>query len=1225
MIQLRLIPNVFENTGRRTVTVPFVPGKTVREYIHDDFGDVVKDATHVRVILSGVVLKDVDTALADHNEVVVVGDVRDPGTLMVIVHWAYVIATVAMTTYSIVQAVRAKQRAKSFNSNLTGGGAGFDDDSPTYGWDGIQNTMEPNRPVAIVLGEHMVGGQKLSQYVRSDGQQQFLHVLLGIGEGEIESVSDIRINDQPSANYSGITTYTRTGTLSQTTVPSFHELHNVRTVDVMLLQDDPHIYLTADGDITAFEVYITLPSGLYSQNTSNGSIQPWTVTLTIEYRVVGAGSWTAGPTLTISDKSRAAIRRIARVDSLTPGQYEVRVTRTSADSDFDNTGDTTWVSVDEIRSEALIYPGTALYGVVALATDQLSGQDPRFTALVKGLKVDIPDVRFGGTPIAWQDYYYDPATAQFKRFSDNGVCTWDGTTFINAWSANPVWCIRYLIINNRFGLGEFVTAANLNLAQLIEEAKYCEEKVSDGNGGFEKRWRLDCVIDSEARALDVLMQVCTAFAGVPIYVDGTVQLRADRPRTAVQLFGMGNIKLDSVKQLWKSVKSKPTEIDIQFIDKDKGYRNEHLRLISEAAQTAGETRRQMTARVFVTKSSYAVRAATQILNRERLINRTVTFVAGIDAVVATSFDRVDVSHDVPQWGFSGRVLTGSTTTTINLDRTVTIESGKTYKAVVRFADDTMQERDVTTTPQTTDTLTVTPAFSSAPAAYDVWHFGETNKVVKPFTIMAMRRTEVGEVDLSLHEYDEGVYSEGVVVVPQSSFSALLNETPDVENMTLTERIVKLNDGSIENVIDVWWQVPSGAGHYIKTFSKVRVFLSADDGDSWVLRAETRTGHYAIQGDIQEGVTYKVAVVSVSDRGEENALSASPQASITILGKTAPPSNVTVLDVSQQGLFLTASWPPVLDADHSHYVFQKGTDWSNGTMIAERIDATEFTFPVTEIGDQAYMVKAVDTSGNESVAPAVDNITVVQPPDGTFVQSEDLFGRNFNYERIGVSEVWQEAYDRTYMRKTLALTTATTWEEREAEALTWEAQEAASGLLLDGTVESSGSWEQQIKDAFDLGVLFDFKVIIDAQYLNALGGAAQFQISHSEDAVTWTAFATVSLGATYRARYVRFKVNLSTSNTAYNLWLYKTAIFINVPQVKHDYGRGKLIAVGGTTITFGPTFALTPRLTHNITNGVLGDIEVIAKSNTSVTYKVKDRSTPPVYIGTAELDWDAWGP
>jgi co-chaperonin GroES (HSP10) len=48
------------------------------------------------------------------------------------------------------------------------------------------------------------------------------------------------------------------------------------------------------------------------------------------------------------------------------------------------------------------------------------------------------------------------------------------------------------------------------------------------------------------------------------------------------------------------------------------------------------------------------------------------------------FDNVLVQHEQPNWGAGGRLATGSTTTVLNLDRPVTLASGKSYRVVVHY-------------------------------------------------------------------------------------------------------------------------------------------------------------------------------------------------------------------------------------------------------------------------------------------------------------------------------------------------------------------------------------------------------------------------------------------------------------------------------------------------------------------------------------------------------------
>ena len=82
-----------------------------------------------------------------------------PGDPVDIVIWlAQTIVSIAISLAigAIATAIFKKKENKKRYDN--------DEESPTYGWDGIQNTTRNGEPIALVYGEHKVGGQFLSTY-----------------------------------------------------------------------------------------------------------------------------------------------------------------------------------------------------------------------------------------------------------------------------------------------------------------------------------------------------------------------------------------------------------------------------------------------------------------------------------------------------------------------------------------------------------------------------------------------------------------------------------------------------------------------------------------------------------------------------------------------------------------------------------------------------------------------------------------------------------------------------------------------------------------------------------------------------------------------------------------------------------------------------------------------------------------------------------------------------
>ncbi|MBL8012863.1 MAG: hypothetical protein JNN05_03355, partial [Candidatus Omnitrophica bacterium] len=885
MITIKYLPNRFDQAGRIEKRFKFSREYRLCDYLRACGENPVIDHDKFDVIVSGKVVKNLKEFINDGDEIIIAPKIEDPGTIFGIIATiatavgasATVAATIAAVgTLLVIGATLAAigysiylatQQPSLPSFGTSSGGGGLDEGSPTYGWDGIRTNRDVNLPVPIIYGEHKVGGTAINEYIWTDGDKNYLNTLLALCEGEIESVSSIKINDNPIANFSGVTTTTKVGLNNQTVIPNFEDLHNIVSVNVQLLKDASYVYTTIDSDVEAFEIKLLFPGGLYQADGSTGEILSWQVSYKVEYKLSSSGTWIDLGTTTVSEKTRSAIRRVFRKDGLTAGRYDIRVTRTSDNSSLTPTknGDLYLQSVDEIKTDDLSYPNTALLSVEAIAQEQLSGASPNYSCIVKGRKVSIPRVMNGGNEADWQDYYWDSVTNQFKLFA-GGTLSWDGTTYVNKWSANPIWCLKDLLTNSRYGLGDFISSSLIDSALFLEMAKYCEEKVPDGNGGYEKRFRLDVAIDSVTKALDLINQLSATFNAFAFYSAGNVKFYIDKPALPVQVFGMGNIIENSFQQSWKSIRETPNMIEVQYLDSSKDYEQETVAIIDEASLTAGDPIRKHQIRLFTTRTSQALRVGRYALKVAKNIDRVISFKAAIDAIACQVGDLIDISHDVPQWGFSGRVKAGSTTTSIVLDQQVTIQVGKTYKLEIRFNDDTIEERTVSNSAGNYTTLTVSSAFSQTPADYCVYAFGETDIQTKPFRVISIQRDNKDEVAITAVEYDEAVFDDSAVILPSSNYSALSRDIPLVTALTAVEKNVILNDGTIGSIIEVYFIKPVQTSYLLSRYDHAKIYVSDDNGASWQMAGTTSEEFFAVQETFNTGTTYKVAVVSVSAEG-----------------------------------------------------------------------------------------------------------------------------------------------------------------------------------------------------------------------------------------------------------------------------------------------------------------------------------------------------------------------
>jgi len=1264
MIKLVYVPIRFSTEGVVSEFIKHEKGKSYTRYI-EEFSKLPEglDLKKCSVIDAGAVIEILDGEPEAMTTIVITPKIEWFAIVALgKAIWAYGIAhpyifwaTVVSLSYSVYSALTTKPRTPTFG----GIGSGLDESSPTYGWEGIKQTCEPGIPVSIPYGEHRVGGNVINEYIRTDGDKNYYHCLTALGEGEIESIDEGMINKNPIANFSGVTITKRYGTNAQTVIPNFEDLHNLSAaINVELLKNDPYTYTTVDSDVEAFEIHLSLSSGLWQQNSETGQLSAWAVTYRVEYKLAADPVYTDLGTTTISTKNRSTVRRVFKKAGLTAGQYNIRITRTSNDSDDYHTGIMYLQYFDEIKCDDLSYPNTALVAVEALATNELSSSAPNITWVRKGRKVSIPAVLLGSVVQVWDDYYYDPDSSKFKLLVDDTELTWDAVTYVDAYSANPIWCCRDLVLATRYGLGGFIDSdVFANNARLLEMALYCEEKIQNGEGGYEKRHRLDVEIDSLTAALDLITQLSASFNAFPYYSEGLVGLLVDKPITLPsQEFGMGNVK--GFSQNWKSLNEVPNVIEVTFNDKDKAYEQDTVMITDEDALAAGDPVRPLKIRVFCTRVSQAIRAGRYALYVAKYIVRTISFKASIDAILCQVGDRFNFSHDVPQWGFSGRLETGSTTTVLNLDRDVTIEAGKTYVVEVRHGADVIESRTVITAPSTCSSVEVSVAYSSAPEADAVFSFGEETIATKAFRLISLERLSTDEVELVGIEYDSRVYSnvDTDVTLPDTNYSALTFDTPVVTDLTLTERLVKLGDGTIENCIDIWFTLPSMSGKYIWAYERAKIYLSDDGGASWIYQGETTGSSYTIQQGLRDSITYQVAIISSSKIGGDKRIADSPSSSITIVGKSAAPSDVTGFVVRQSRDRLFYTWTDITDIDKAGYEIRFGTSWGSGELVAGSIKQNLLNSFLIQIGtDQSFWIKSLDTSGNYSTNATEGLVTVENVPFTNLIEtySEQTAwgGDKVNLDKVGDNLAFDTASSSPSASPSASASPSESASSSPSGTASASASVSESASASPSASPSPGTYltGTYVTPIRDVGYVASFKIGVEAVATvsgddtfqdfgdmtfdemeeamrfsgSELPGALSFEIKHSESEsdlsdASWEDW----YAGDYTCRYFSLRMTMTRTSYSQDLVCTQFDYYADLPDVD-DFGTGEVtVAADGIEIVFNKEYHVAPSVNINILtgDGFLWKFSVVPDL-TDCTIKLYDTSA---VVKTGTFRWDSHG-
>ena len=826
----------------------------------------------------------------------------------------------------------------------------------TYSWN-PKTTQEQGLVIPKAYGRNKLYGNVIGTYIYHNGSDSYINVLVHLGIGPISDIHSIKLNDQPSAQLSGINIETRLGYLTQDVITGLGEASRIEYPISLICEggaaqchtSDPEwVYYTTEGDsFDCLYVVLCFPQGLYGIEKDDGDVKPVSVVFSLNYRKVG-GSWVnLIDSKTITQRTQKPIFHTEVIDGLEYGyKYQIAVIKNSCEFEEEpskySIKDYGWSayvftmqlsSVQEVLWEAFSYPRQVLVGIKALATDQLSG------------------------------------SLQFSCMSNGAIVrTYNGSTWSSVYSNNPAWVVWDIltqpVLDNDLNVVRYdgYDPSYLDLPKFYEWAQWCDGNVSDGQGGMEKRCVFNGVLDSETSVWEAVMIVAQVGRAAVLPIGFKITVVIDKPSTPVQLFTVGNMIEDSFSETFLSLDERASELEISFVNREKDYEPDTFTVINDNLDTpAYRVNMQLKG---ITRASEAWRAGMYRLYCNQYITKTVQFDADIDSLACTIGDVINVQHDVPQWGYGGR-LENASIDSITLDRTVTLDIGKAYGVIIRLAlDDSLVERTVTNVHGDTSVLTLSVPFDVIPSKYDVYSFGELVKVTKPFRVINISRTGDLQCKITGVEYNESIYNVDTEepVIPTINYSDL-ELFPPVTGLTAKELLLR-EGNTIVTAIDIAFNPP-----FSSIYNKAEIWYKPHEAASWIFVGVSRD-YIRIKSSIEDGETYDIAVLTINTAGQRMGFSIAPTVSIEVRGKLTLPEDITELwgEASIGGIRL--QWSSVGDIDLDHYELRFHQDivgkWEDSMFICDTY-STSKTLPAARTGK--YLVKAVDTGKRKSLNAA----------------------------------------------------------------------------------------------------------------------------------------------------------------------------------------------------------------------------------------------------------------
>lgn len=842
---------------------------------------------------------------------------------------------------------------------------------PTYTFGGIQNTASSGIPIPILYGIHKIGGNYID--IRLEGNNPYnsgqtfgnlLDVTIALCEGEVSAILETRINGNLISTYgSTVTQFALAGTGDQLTVGGGGAAATF-AIGLELLDGggnpyDPNTWTggsarayTTTQAVDRVTVNITHSRGLVHIDEQNGFYHPQGVNWQTRYKSTSTGTWE--PWVQTHVVSNVTSPFTSQTEIIFPAldDYDVEVRKLSVvpQTQF-FIDELELASITEIIDDGFTYPHTAVSRIRIEADRSLSGSLPTITHKLQGRKVQKWD----------------------------GVST-SSPNFVDAAPyRNPAWIALDLLLNERYGLGRWWNLTNIDLESFLEWAEWCDELVSDGAGGLEERCMFDGVFDgANGSAWDRLLQIGATARASFVVVGDLLKVKVEKPRAPVQLFTMANIRESSWRQEWVSDTLRPTRFEIVYLNADRDYSRDDEGVDDEDAIAQGLPQRTKSiSRMGITRRSQALREARFALNLFKL-KQVISFEADIDAVTAEVGDLVQVAHDVPAWGFSGRLSADSADNEeVKLDRAVSIVSGESYEVIVRHPDDDKESLVVVASPgdYAAGAAIAVAAASEIPSKGSIYAFGRVNASTQTIKLTSITTNSDLSRSLSGIVYDERIHNDGIGILDTLPISELPDPglVPACPSSLTASPLTSSSGGATAYGAKIAWAYPAGnVGGASVWYRDITGYVGAgtSSGDAFIQLASVTfpQAEATISTGLSLGSTYEFTVVVESATGASRAPGACGTATLEITGGTGPvPQSPTGFALSQSGDDLILSWQPVTNVPVSHYIVRRGVEWMGSREVGQTSSSQLITprWAPTENSSiiEKFFVRGVSQSGD----------------------------------------------------------------------------------------------------------------------------------------------------------------------------------------------------------------------------------------------------------------------
>lgn len=768
-------------------------------------------------------------------------------------------------------------------------------------------------------------------------------LLLALGEGEFAgglTAKDIYLDGTPlenpdgSQNFSGVVWEFRAGTQAQNYVQGIPGTENEISVGTEIKSGTAWTHTYTNTQLSAVRLRLKWPS-LFNQE-DDGDLVGYSINYAIDLQTDG-GTWKTVVNTSVTGKTTSGYERSHRIDLPQAGStWTVRLRKITADANSAKIGDTmTLQSYTEVIDAKLRYPNTALL-YIEFDSSQFNGSIPQISCEPRGRVIRVPDT-------------YDPETRTYSG-------TWTGA-FKWAWTDNPAWIFYDLVVTDRFGLGNRLTAANIDKWSLYQVAQYCDQMVPDGRGGSgtEPRYICNVYVQDRNDAYTVLRDFAAIFRGMTCWGGDQIVCLADMPRDIDYSYTRANVIDGKFVYSSSTTKTRYTTALVSYSDPDNGYADA-MEPVFEQPLVAryGFNQLELTA-IGCTRQSEANRKGRWgILTNNK--DRVVTFSVGLDGNIPQPGYIIAVADEMLSGRVTGGRISAVNGRVITLDRVADAAAGD--RLILNLPSGAAQIRTIQAV--SGKNITVTTAYTETPETESVWVVESDELYAQQYRVVSVADNDDGTFTITgaAHDPDKYARIDTGAIIDQRPISVIPPGSQTAPANIVIDSYSVVNQGISLETMRVTWDETANAIAYEAQWRR-------NDGN-WVNVPRSSTTSFEVPSIYTGRYLVRVRAINASEISSGWGYSEEK----TLTGKVGnPPKPVGFMTTAiNWGIRLNWGFPAnTADTLKTEIQYTANSDFSDPLLLSDvPYPSSEYTQLGLKAGQEFwYRAQLVDKSGNES--------------------------------------------------------------------------------------------------------------------------------------------------------------------------------------------------------------------------------------------------------------------